>query len=158
MGEDIYSVYSQYMALDSFHAQIQISDSKCDMGQFPIFNKRWLSWTGDADICSYNSFPNSVPGWLVTSFNRAKCWETSLPFFHLIYNKNLLVHCFICVWMRFDSQSFFFLSHASKQPRGMFFTAWELFTSWTPGQKECVMLVFQYSSHLEAEAFFFNLC
>lgn len=108
MGEDIYSVYSQYMALDSFHAQIQISDSKCDMGQFPIFNKRWLSWTGDADICSYNSFPNSVPGWLVTSFNRAKCWETSLPFFHLIYNKNLLVHCFICVWMRFDSQSFFF--------------------------------------------------
>lgn len=78
VGQDIYCVYSQCMALDSFHAQIQISNSKCDMGHFPIFNKTWLSWTGKADICCYNSVPNTVPGWLVTSFNRAKCWETSL--------------------------------------------------------------------------------
>lgn len=79
VGQDIYCGW-QCMALDSFHAQIQIqiSNSKCDMGHFPIFNKTWLSCTGEADICCYNSGPNTVPGRLVTSFNRAKCWETSL--------------------------------------------------------------------------------
>lgn len=129
VGQDIYCVYSQCMALDSFHAQIQISNSKCDMGHFPIFNKTWLSWTGEADICCYNSVPNTVPGWLVTSFNRAKCWKKQvywiLPFSYLNYNKNLLVHRFICVWLikvwfepDADIRSFASFALAREQPHG----------------------------------------
>lgn len=48
------------------------------MGLFSIFNKTRLSLTGKADICSYNSFPNTVAGWLITSFNWAKRWENYL--------------------------------------------------------------------------------
>lgn len=66
------------MALDSFHTQIQISNPLFDMGLFSIFNKTRLSSTGKADICSYNSFPNTLAGWLITSFNWAKRWENDL--------------------------------------------------------------------------------
>lgn len=34
------------------------------------------------------------------------------------------------------------------------FTTWELFISWAPGEKQNATLVFPYSFHLEAEAFF----
>lgn len=79
---------------------------------FPIFNKTWLSSTGKADICSYNSFSNAFAGWLVTSFNWAKYWEISLlnsSIFSFRLQQQcygpLLYLCFNAFWFRHDTDT-----------------------------------------------------
>lgn len=118
---------------------------------FPIFNKTWLSSTGKADICSYNSFPNAFAGWLVTSFNWAKCWEkgllnSSIFSFRLRQQSHgsLLYLCFNAIWFWHDTDT----QHFYKiKVRDHVVTWWqpfskkmciELFNECPPKEKESV--------------------